>query len=144
MKKFGLLIASILIAGVTSAYADQDKIACPSTWDVRDAGSKFTHAFIQSYEDGSALWALISEPFLVPNDNNNVWQTTYRLKIDDVTDPVTAVSRGQQFFNKSPLITSPVNNGTNNGIVYCFYEPEGSNYLVTVTNGINYGIKRKS
>ncbi len=137
MKKFGLLIASILIAGVTSAYADQDKINCPQTWEVREYGSKLSHAFI----DTDSEWALVSEAWTT---GSNVWQTTYRLKLDGVTDPVTAVSTGQQYFNKSPLITSPVNNGTQDGIVYCFYEPEGSNYLVTVTNGVNYGIKRKS
>lgn len=142
MKKFGLLIASILIAGVTSAYADQDKIACPSTWDVREYGSKFTHAFIHSHEDESALWVLTSEPF---SQDGNIWQTTYRLKMDSVNDPVTAVSQGQQYFNKSAMSAYPINNGTSqDGVVYCFYEPEGSNYLITVTNGVNYGLKRKS
>ena len=135
MKKLGLLLASVLLsAGITQAYA-KDGIACPSVYDVR--ASEFTSAFLEGDD-----WALISAAYRTPD--GSIWQTTYRVKMPDVTDPVTAVARGQQYFNKSPLTFKPVNNGTDGNMpVYCFFEPEGSNYFVTATNGVVYGIKRR-
>lgn len=141
MKKLtSIVVATVLAAAIGNVYA-ADETSCPSVWDLRDHGSTFTHAFRDSASSNGKnadMWLIFSEPFSLEAD---VWQTVYVANMPGITDPQSAVEKGQHDYNYSALMTKP-EVSTFGTSIQCRYSPEGSRYAVFAVNEIVSGFKK--